>query len=97
MFTDTKKNIYVIICDTELHTFVLCVTHVVHKAIVHIRATIYARWCTYNRNLDNKYRRFSITYEFFHSVRWFDMHVMSNCFETILSAADEQIDLPSSV
>ena len=54
---------YLVICDTEVHTFVSYVTHVVHKAIVHIRATTYAWWCTYNRNLDNRYMPFSITYD----------------------------------
>ena len=51
------------ICDTEVHTFVLYVTHVVHKAIVHICTTTYARWCTYNRKLDNRYMHFSIAYD----------------------------------
>ena len=29
----TIKNIYLIICDIEVHTFVLYVTHIVHKAL----------------------------------------------------------------
>ena len=64
----TTKNLYVIICDTEVHTFISYVTHVVQKAIVRIRATTYARWCTYNRNLDHRYMHFSITYDQIHTI-----------------------------
>ena len=58
-----KKYTFASICDTFIFsTYTYCPNFQrMYATEYHICAITYARWCTYDRNLDNRYMHFSIT------------------------------------